>query len=199
MIAIETWLLLLGFALPMVISPGPGNTVLAAAGARFGVRGTLPFWLGFEIANLFWCLVYGLGLSALLQQHPLLSTIMKWAGIAYLLYLAYGFLQAAQPSEGKQARPPSVADGIISVSLNLKIHSMILVMFSQFMHSRMPLLDQVLQISSVFMLICVACHFPWIYAGQLIFSRIRTQRAMRLQGYLFAACMLLVALFTAFS
>ncbi|PFH11256.1 threonine/homoserine/homoserine lactone efflux protein [Collimonas sp. PA-H2] len=199
MIAIETWLLLLGFAVPVVISPGPGNTVLAAAGAKFGLRGTFPFWLGFELANLFWCLVYGLGLSELVRQHPLLSEIMKWAGTAYILYLAYGFLQPAQPSDGKQARPLTVADGIVSVSLNLKIHSMILVMFSQFMNPAMPLFDQVLQISSVFMLVCVACHFPWIYAGQLIFSRIRTARAMRLQGYLFAACMVLVALFVAFS
>ena len=32
MIALSTWLLILAFAVPMIVSPGPGNTVLAASG-----------------------------------------------------------------------------------------------------------------------------------------------------------------------
>ncbi|AIY40623.1 Transporter [Collimonas arenae] len=192
-------MLLLGFVVPMVISPGPGNTVLAAAGARYGLRGSRSFWIGFEAANLFWCLIYGMGLSEVFRLHPLLNQTMKWAGTAYLLYLAYGFLQSAPLPAGKEVKRLNAVDGFVSVSLNLKIHSMILVMFSQFMNPAMPLFDQVLQISSVFMLVCVACHFPWIFAGKIIFSRIRTARAMQVQGYVFAACMLLVALFVALS
>ncbi len=181
----------------MVLSPGPGNTVLAAAGAKFGVRGTVPFWLGFEAANLFWCLVYGLGLSEIFRQHPLLNQTMKWAGTIYILYLAYGFLRSSALSARSEMRPLGILDGFVSVSLNVKIHSMILVMFSQFLNPALPLLAQVIQIAIVFILVCLACHFPWIYAGQIIFSRFKTARAMRIQGYLFAACLALVALFAA--
>jgi len=199
MITIETWLLILGFSVPMVISPGPGNTILAAAGGKFGIRGTIPFWLGFETANLFWCLVYGLGLSEVFRQHPFLHETFKWAGTLYILYLAYGFLQSSLPANQKEMKPLGVIDGFVSVSFNVKIHSMILVMFSQFLNPALPLLNQVIQIAAVFLAVCVACHFPWIYAGQILFSRIKSARSIRLQGFVFAACMLLVALFVALS
>jgi hypothetical protein len=52
MIALSTWLLILAFAVPMIVSPGPGNTVLAAPGGQFGLRRTVPFWMGFEAGNL---------------------------------------------------------------------------------------------------------------------------------------------------
>lgn len=43
----EVWTAFLGYAVPMIISPGPGNTLLATAGGRYGVRGSVPFWAGF--------------------------------------------------------------------------------------------------------------------------------------------------------
>ena len=42
----EVWTAFLGYAVPMIISPGPGNTLLATAGGRYGVRGSVPFWQG---------------------------------------------------------------------------------------------------------------------------------------------------------
>ncbi len=72
-------------------------------------------------------------------------------------------------------------------------------MFSQFLNPAAPLAAQVLQMALVFVVIGLACHFLWIYAGQLIFGRIRTPRAMRAQGIGFGLCMILVAAFVAFS
>lgn len=199
MISLETWMLILGFSIPMIISPGPGNTVLAAVGGKFGVRGSLPFLLGFEVANLFWCLIYGLGLSEVFRQHPFLHETLKWAGTIYILYLAAGFLQSSSLSAQREMKPLGVLDGFVSVSFNVKIHSMVLVMYSQFLNPAMPLFNQVVQIAFAFVFVCIACHFPWIYAGQIIVGRIKTARAMRVQGFLFATCLVLVALFVALS
>ncbi|MFX7973146.1 hypothetical protein ABTK40_20310, partial [Acinetobacter baumannii] len=69
MLAWELWAAFFGYAIPMVISPGPGNTLLATAGGRFGIRGSVPFWLGFEAANLVLCLIYGLGLGRVLHDY----------------------------------------------------------------------------------------------------------------------------------
>ena len=115
MISLEIWMLIVGFSVPMIISPGPGNTVLAAAGGRYGLRGTLPFWLGFETANMVWCLVYGLGLSRLLHDYPHAAQVLKWAGIAYTLYLAYGFMKSSAPSERGAMPRLSAFDGFVSV------------------------------------------------------------------------------------
>ncbi len=197
MISLEIGMLVVGFSVPMIISPGPGNTMLAAAGGRFGVKGTLPFWLGFELANLAWCLVYGLGLSRVLHDHPHAAQALKWAGVAYTLYLAYGFVKSSAP--GKRAAIPrlTIFDGFVAVSLNPKIHSMIFVLFSQFLRPDLALTSQVVEIAVVFTLLCVACHFPWIYGGQVMFDRFGGEKSAKRQGYVFGACMAAVALFVA--
>ena len=70
---------------------------------------------------------------------------------------------------------------------------MILVMFSQFLSPSLPLSSQVWQMTAVFLAVGLTCHFFWIYGGQLLFSRLKTPRAMRIQGYVFGLCMLVVA------
>lgn len=200
MIAWNIWILFLGYTVPMVVSPGPGNTVLATAGGRYGVAGSIPFWTGFEIANLVLCLGYGMGLGKVLHGHPEIQTAFKWAGTVYLLYLAWGFFRSSAGPVNDGEQDPSrlgIGDGFLSVVLNPKIHSMILVMFSQFLDPAKPLAAQVAQFAAAFLVVCVACHFPWIYGGQLILRRFRSARAVRIQGRAFGICMLLVAAYLA--
>jgi homoserine/homoserine lactone efflux protein len=185
------------YSVPMIISPGPGNTILAAAGARFGVLGTLPFWTGFESANLFWCLAYGFGLSAVLTGHPSIAETLKWMGVGYTLYLAYTFLRSSAPVEGTKQEKLTFFDGFLSVTLNPKIHQMIFILFSQFLPSAENQFLSVAQITALFLVLCVVCHAPWIVGGKLIFSTFKSEAALRLQGYIFAGCMILVALYVA--
>lgn len=192
--ALELVAVFLGFAVPMVISPGPGNTVLALSGARFGVRGTGLFWLGFEIGNVLLCLLYGLGFGALLLEYPQSHTLMLWGGAAYVLYLAWGFFRSAAPG----AKPQTVermglVSGIVAVLLNVKIHSMVAVMFAQFLQPDRALAPQVLLLTGAFLLVGIVCHFPWIYGGQLILGRFTSDQALRIQGRVFGGLMVAVA------
>ena len=197
MIELKIWALILAFAVPMIASPGPGNTVLAASGGKFGVRGTVPFWLGFEAGNVLWCLVYGFGLSQVLTRYPLVYEVMKWGGTLYVLYLAWCFFQSSAAGHKDDLKPLRFIDGLVSLSLNVKVHSMILVMFSQFLNPSQALAAQVLQMTLVFLLVGLVCHFAWIYGGHAIFSRFTSARALRNQGLAFGLCMVAVAGFTA--
>ncbi|NTX04612.1 MULTISPECIES: LysE family translocator [Myxococcus] len=199
MIPAEVWVMFLGYTVPMVFSPGPGNTVLATAGGRFGIRGSLPFWTGFEAANVALCLLYGLGLGRVLQGIPSLHHVLRWCGVVYLLYLAWGFFRASSSPSGAEDEPERLGfvDGLLTVALNPKIHSMVLVMFSQFLNPAGALLSQAAQLTAAFLVVCVACHFPWIYGGKLILGRFRSERALRIQGWTFGACMVAVAAYVA--
>ncbi|MEQ5842750.1 LysE family translocator [Paraburkholderia acidicola] len=201
MIAWSIWILFLGYTVPMVVSPGPGNTVLATTGGRYGVAGSVPFWVGFEIANVVLCVIYGMGLGKALHGHPEIQIALKWAGTAYLLYLAWGFFRATVKSDDGDDTDSSrlqTRDGFLSVMLNPKIHSMILVMFSQFLDPAKPLPMQVGQFTVAFFFVCIACHFPWIYGGQLILRRFKSARALQIQGWVFGVSMILVAGYVAF-
>jgi len=190
-------LILLAYAVPLIISPGPGNAQLTSLGGRYGVTRTIPFWAGFEVGNLILCLLYGFGLGKFFQDHTEAQTILRWVGILYLIYLAWKFVNSTPVSEdatNSEGHRFNTADGILSVLLNPKIHSMIVVMFSQFIDFSQPTPPQILSVTVIFLLVGVPCHFIWIYAGKLILSRFQSRRALLIQNWAFALCMIAVAI-----
>ena len=199
MLAWELWVAFFGYAIPMVISPGPGNTLLATTGGRFGIRGSVPFWLGFEAANLVLCLIYGLGLGRVLHDYPAIEQALKWVGVLYLLYLAKGFLMPSVKgaAEARNTSRLGFGAGFFCVMVNPKIHSMIVVMFAQFLKPGASMATQAAMLTAGFMLVGVTCHFPWIAGGKVVLQRFRSPRALRIQGGIFGLCMLAVAAYVA--
>lgn len=71
------------------ISPGPAVAAVIAKGATTGLRRTLPFIAGLVLGDLVLFALAVIGLAALAAALGPLFTIIKWIGIAYLLYIAY--------------------------------------------------------------------------------------------------------------
>ena len=87
--SLEIFFTLLVFAFVTSITPGPNNLMLLASGVNFGFRRTIPHMLGIGSGFFSLLIGVGLGLGALIQTIPLVYTILKFAGGAYLVYLAY--------------------------------------------------------------------------------------------------------------
>ena len=85
----EIFLTLLVFAFVTSITPGPNNLMLLASGVNFGFKRTIPHMFGIGSGFFTLLLGVGLGLGALIQSFPLVYTLLKFAGGAYLVYLAY--------------------------------------------------------------------------------------------------------------
>ncbi|TXI02742.1 MAG: LysE family translocator [Rhizobium sp.] len=100
--ALGTFLALLLFAFTTSITPGPNNMMLFASGVNFGFRRTIPHMLGIGAGFLSLLLGVGLGLGALLHTVPLLYTVLKFAGGAYLVWIAWkiGTSRSLAESEG---------------------------------------------------------------------------------------------------
>lgn len=78
----------MGFAIASFYTPGPNNIMLLSSGLNFGFRRTVPHIAGITLGFAFLVLIIGLGMGALFSNHPLLQIVLKYAGAAYLLYLA---------------------------------------------------------------------------------------------------------------
>ncbi|MBS0531196.1 MAG: LysE family translocator [Proteobacteria bacterium] len=76
------------FAVVMFFTPGPNNVMLLASGLNFGFRRTVPHIAGVTFGFAFMIGVVGLGLGTIFIAYPVLQTILKYAGAAYLIYLA---------------------------------------------------------------------------------------------------------------
>jgi threonine/homoserine/homoserine lactone efflux protein len=85
----ETFSALLVYAFVTSITPGPNNFILLTSGVNFGFWRTVPNMLGISAGFASLLLGVGLGLGALLAAFPALHTVLKFAGGAYLLYLAW--------------------------------------------------------------------------------------------------------------
>ncbi len=82
------------FAFVSSITPGPNNVMLTASGATFGYRRTLPHMLGISAGVALMLLLVGAGLGTVFEAMPMLYTTLKYAGAAYLLYLAWRIARA---------------------------------------------------------------------------------------------------------
>src|SRR5688572_15144073 len=72
-----------------VASPGPGIAAVIARGLAHGMKGTPAFIAGFLAGDLVWFGIAATGLAALARTAAALFVAIKWAGVIYLLYLAY--------------------------------------------------------------------------------------------------------------
>jgi threonine/homoserine/homoserine lactone efflux protein len=71
-----------------VATPGPGVAAVIARGLARGPQGAAAFIAGFLIGDLIWFLGAALGLSALAHTAHSVFAAIKYAGAAYLLFLA---------------------------------------------------------------------------------------------------------------
>jgi len=88
-----------------VASPGPGVAAVIARSLARGTRGAPAFIAGFLVGDLIWFTFAATGLAALAQTAQTLFIVVKYAGAAYLLYLAYKLWTAPVAAAGDSAAP----------------------------------------------------------------------------------------------
>lgn len=84
---LNTWLAFFVAAWLISASPGPGAVSTMASAVRFGVRRTVFNLIGLELGLLFVLVIVASGLGALVVASATAFTVIKWLGVAYLVYL----------------------------------------------------------------------------------------------------------------
>ncbi len=87
-------------------TPGPNNMMLLASGANYGMRRTVPHMAGIMFGHAAMVVILGLGLAGLLVARPELLTPLKYACLAYLLWLAWKIANAAPPNKAEATGRP---------------------------------------------------------------------------------------------
>lgn len=191
MVALNEWLLFAGAALLMVLTPGPNMIYLISRsicqGRKAGVISLLGVVLGFCV-HMF---AAALGITALFLAVPVAYELLKWAGAAYLLYLAWQAVRpgARSPFEARHLAedPPSrlLLMGFLTSVLNPKIAVFYLSIFPQFIS---PEHGSVLQQSILLGLTQISVSFTVnlviaLFAGSLAAWLIRRPRWLVAQRY----------------
>jgi threonine/homoserine/homoserine lactone efflux protein len=92
------------FATVMFFTPGPNNIMLLSSGVTYGFRPTIPHILGITFGFAFMVGAVGIGLGTVFIAYPVLQTVLKYAGVAYLVYLAVAIAVSGPVSASQDNR-----------------------------------------------------------------------------------------------
>ena len=154
------------FAFVTSVTPGPNNMMLLASGVNFGVKRSLPHWLGVSLGHFVMLLLVGAGLESLLKAYPFVYQVMKVVGFAYLVYLAWGVARSGAPERnGEEATKPISFFGAAAFQwVNPKAWIMSIGYFSNYMPTDASLTFVVLTC-----MMFSAINFPsvglWVWLG----------------------------------
>ena len=145
-------------SLVIVVSPGTGALYTVSAGLSGGIRAGLVAAVGCTLGIIPHMIAATTGVAAVFHSNALAFEGLKYAGVAYLLYMAWNTLreQGAFQVEGSQAPQPAlriVRKAILINLLNPKLPMFFLAFLPQFIavNDASPL-TRMLVLSAIFML-----------------------------------------------
>jgi len=141
----------------IVASPGTGVVYTLAAGLSRGARASVLAAFACTLGIVPHMVAALTGLAALLHASALAFEIVKYAGVAYLLYMAWQSLREngalkIQAGADQRSAPRIVVDGVLVNILNPKVSIFFVAFLPQFISpgDPSPLLSM-LELSGVFM------------------------------------------------
>lgn len=182
------------FALATSITPGPVNVVALGAGTRYGLRASLRHVTGATVGFVLLLLLIGLGLHELLAQWPWLTRAIRWAGVAFLLYVAWRL--AADDGEidtAANARGPSLLAGAAMQWLNPKAWLASVAGMGAYAASGEKVL--VWQFAAIYFVVCYLSIACWAWAGASLRHALREPARVRLVNRTMATLLAASALY----
>ncbi|ALS96863.1 LysE family translocator [Lacimicrobium alkaliphilum] len=155
------------FALAASISPGPVNLVCLSSGTRYPIADGLVFVTGASLGFILLFISVGLGLYSLLTIVPVLEELLRWAGVAFLLYLSVELARdSGQLRENHTQTAPGFATGALMQWLNPK--AWLASASGIGAYTNASDLHQTLIFASVYLPICWLSLSCWVYAGAFL-------------------------------
>lgn len=161
------WAFLL-FSIVTAGTPGPNNVMVSAAAANHGLRATIPHILGISIGFAAMIMIVGTGLAGPLTRFGTLHEIMRWIGIAWMLYLAWKIAvsKGSLGGDGGNSRPPlSFIGAVLFQWINPKAWLIALATAATYTTSDGNLYQQVAVLSLISFVVCLPCVLGWAAMG----------------------------------
>lgn len=166
------------FALAASISPGPVNVVALSAGAQFGLAATLHHVMGATLGFVVLLIFTGFGLHEVLRSYPVLTEIIRWAGIAFLLYLAWKLaFDDGRLNLDKPAQRPSFWHGAAMQWLNPKAWLAAVAGMGAFVVGGEARLIGLFAL--IYFVVCYLSITCWAYAGAFLGPWLRGPQRVR--------------------
>lgn len=189
---LELWLTFFIASLVISISPGPGAINTLSSGLRYGVRDSLPAILGLQLGYGAQIIVVGIGLGALLAASTTAFQIVKWLGIAYLVWLGYK----------KWTQAPLTVDGVAQLDdgpwtrfwqaafvnlTNPKATVFLVALFPQFLNTKADQASQFAIMGGTLILVDIGVMLGYATLASQMSRWMRSERHQKIQNRIFGS------------
>ena len=200
---------LLAFALTALIieiTPGPNMTYLAALSLSSGMRTGFAAVAGIAIGLMTYGAVAALGLAAVIDNSPVLYGILRWGGVAYLLWLAWETWSSERETspdatDGPDGEPwIAFRRGLITNLLNPKAAVFYVAVLPEFIRPGAgSVMQQTLALSVVYVSIATAIHAGIVALAGSMQSMVAASNSRRMVRRLLALALVGIAIWFALS
>lgn len=157
MIALDTYLIYLGAVLIFFAHPpGPSQLLFIGGSIQHGVRGALPIMAGDLSANAVQILIAGFGLVSLISLSASVFGLIKWAGIAYLVWIGLAMVRDAGRTGSARVTPPRghlFRKGFLTSAANPYAVVFFAALFPQFIDPTIAVAPQILVLGATYLII----------------------------------------------
>jgi threonine/homoserine/homoserine lactone efflux protein len=187
------------FATVMFFTPGPNNVMLLSSGLTYGFRRTLPHVAGITIGFAFMIGAVGLGMGTIFITYPVLQTVLKYAGAAYLIYLAAAIAMSGpvKPDQDNRRGPMTFWGAAMFQWINVKGWVMVIGTITAYAGIASFPWNITIQVMLSLLLGVVACS-SWALFGSALRPVLTSERAVRVFNIVMAA-LLLASLYPVFA
>ena len=196
--------IILAFALTSLIielTPGPNMAWLALLSVERGRIAGLAAVAGVGLGLLLLGLAAGFGLGTLIAENRWLYETLRWAGIAFLIYLAWdSYRESRKPLEARGTGDRLAVffrRGLVTNLLNPKAALFYVTVLPNFIDAGRPVIGQSLMLTGVYVAIATAVHAAIALAGGQLQPLFATDRARRVLGMVGAVLLLAIAIWVA--
>ena len=191
-------------ALIIEITPGPNMTYLAALSLSSGMRTGFAAVAGIAIGLMTYGVIAALGLAAVIDNSPLLYGLLRWGGVAYLLWLAWGAWSSERETspdatDGPDGEPwIAFRRGLITNLLNPKAAVFYVAVLPEFIRPGAgSVMSQTLALSVVYVTIATVIHAGIVGLAGSMQSMVAASGGRRMVRRLLALALVVIAIWFA--
>lgn len=156
---IEIWLIYVATVLLFMSTPGPSHLLMLSVSASNGFRLSLATAAGDLSANIIQMILAGLGLAAIVASSRYGFALVKWAGVAYLIWMGVRkIIESFKHQVGSGLGPRASLGtlylrGFITSAANPKAVVFFAALFPQFISPDRALAPQLLVLGATYVVI----------------------------------------------
>jgi threonine/homoserine/homoserine lactone efflux protein len=177
----ELLLPLLLFVCIATLSPGGATALATASGSQFGFRRSLPLIAGIALGLATLAAAAAAGLAGVFLALPSFQMVLRGAGSAYLLWLAWKIARSGRPNlTSKTKKPLTFASGVMLLWLNPKGWTMTLSAAATFATLATSPAELAALLGVTFGVFATLSLSVWCVTGLLLARVLRTDQQWRL-------------------